>query len=427
MADRSGSPPASEGLAAALAPVLGTPVEVAAMRRLTGGASRETWAFTANGVELVLRRDPPGRPNPPGGMQREADAMRACRRAGLAAPDVVAVDDGPLLGTPGLVMRRVPGETIPRRILRDDAFATARSTLVGDLGRFCAGLHALDPVEVPGAEQPDALADIWARYHRVDDRSPTFEKTYDWLVAHRPPPTPPVLIHGDLRLGNLIVGPDGLAAVIDWELVRLGDPLEDIAWLCLKAWRFGEQLEVAGLGTVDELIDAYEAAGGRPVDRAALHWWLVEKTLGWGIGCMAQAAFHLSGRVRSMELAAVGRRTAEQEWDLLELVAPAAWRAAAAAPPAPVLDDDASRFGRPTARELLEAVREFVTGEVMAADDERLAFHGRVAANVLAIVERELAQAPVPHDGDDWPTLALAVRDRLAVANPRHLDRSLRP
>ncbi len=243
-------------------------------------------------------------------------------------------------------------------------------------------------------------------------------------MAHRPPRTRPVVVHGDLRLGNVIVGPAGLAAVIDWELVRLGDPLEDIAWLCLKAWRFGERPEVAGLGPLDELVDAYESAGGRPVDRAALHWWLVEKTLGWGIGCMAQAAFHLSGRVRSMELAAVGRRTAEQEWDLLELVAPEAWRAAAVAAAPAVLDDDASRYGRPTARELLEAVREFVTAEVMTADDERLAFHGRVAANVLAIVERELAQPPVPHSGDDWPALARLVRDRLAVANPRHLSRS---
>ena len=83
--------------------------------------------------------------------------------------------------------------------------------------------------------------------------------------------------------------------MIDWELVHVGDPLEDLAWLCLKAWRFGEPLEVGGLGTVDELVAAYEAAGGRAVDRDALHWWLVAKTLTWGIGCMVQADFHLTG------------------------------------------------------------------------------------------------------------------------------------
>ena len=71
--------------------------------------------------------------------------------------------------------------------------------------------------------------------------------------------------HGDLRLGNVIVDEHGLAAAIDWELVQLGDPLQDLAYLCLKAWRFGGPGEAAGLGTVDELITAYEATGGRPV------------------------------------------------------------------------------------------------------------------------------------------------------------------
>ena len=246
-------------------------------------------------------------------------------------------------------MRRVPGETIPRRILRDDAFAEARGVLVGDLGRFLAGLHAIDPAELPDAQAPDPLDAVWDKYRRIDDRSPTFEAAHDWLVANRPEPSADALIHGDLRIGNVIVGPTGLEAVIDWELVHLGDPLEDLAWLCLKAWRFGAPLEVGGLGTVDELVAAYEAAGGRPVDRGALHWWLVEKTLSWGIGCMLQADIHLSGRVRSVELAAVGRRVAEQEWDLIELLAADACRAALAAPDPAPRPDDARPYGRPTA------------------------------------------------------------------------------
>jgi hypothetical protein len=95
-----------------------------------------------------------------------------------------------------------------------------------------------------------------------------------------------------------------------------------------------------------------------------------------------------------------------------------------AAPPPTVRPDDPTRYGRPTARELIEAVREFLTEEVMASGDRRLAYQARVAGNALAIVARELAQEPVDHVGDDWTTLALAVRDRLAVANPRHLARS---
>jgi aminoglycoside phosphotransferase (APT) family kinase protein len=335
---------------------------------------------------------------------------------------VLVDDDGALLGTAGLVMRRVPGETIARRILRDDEYAAARRVLVRDLGEFLAGLHAIDPGEVPGAELvTDPLGAVWEKYQRIDDRSATFEKAHGWLVGHRPASSAETLVHGDLRMGNVIVDPGGLAAAIDWELIHRGDPLEDLAWVSLKAWRFGEPLEVGGVGTIEELIAAYEAAGGRTVDRDALHWWLVAKTLTWGIGCMLQAAIHLTGKVRSVELAVVGRRVAEQEWDLVELLAPDAWHAALAAPPAVSVPDDPSHYGRPTARELLEAVREYLTNDVMASPDRKLAYHGRVAANTIAVVERELARKPPTYDGDGWPALALAVRDRLAVANPKHL------
>jgi aminoglycoside phosphotransferase (APT) family kinase protein len=415
------SAPESEGLAAALEPALGEPVTVAGLSRMTGGASRETWAFTANGHELILRRDPPGRRVGPVAMRREADAMRACARAGLRVPEVLVHDDGTLLGTAGLVMRRVPGETIARRILRDETYAVARERLVTDLGQFMAGLHSLQSQQIPDLEQPEPLGKVWELYQRVGDTSPVFEKAYQWLADHPLPPSPVTLVHGDLRLGNLIVDPAGLAAVIDWELVHLGDPLEDLAWLCLKAWRFGAPLEVGGLGTIDELIAAYKAAGGRSVDREAFRWWLVQRTLTWGIGCMAQADVHLRGQVRSVELAAVGRRAAEQEWDLLELLAPQAVRAALDAPVPEPAADVRTLYGRPTARELLAAVRDFLTDDVLPQPG-RVGFHGRVAANVLALVDRELAAHHVERSGDDWETLALNTRDRLLVASPKHLD-----
>jgi len=403
--------------------VLGAPVHIDALQRLSGGASRETWSFTAAGRELILRRDPPGRPGIGGAMRNEADAMRACGRAGLPVPEVLVDDDGTLLGTAGLVMGRVPGETLARRILRDDEFARARTALVNDLGRFLAGLHSIDPAEVPGAVEADSLTQYWNAYLLVEDRSPTFEKAYDWLVGNRPSRTATTLVHGDLRLGNIIVDPDGLAAAIDWELVHVGDPLEDLGWLCVKAWRFGAPLEVGGLGTIDQLVRAYEAAGGRRVDREALHWWLVAKTLQWGVGCMGQAAVHLTGAVKSVELAAIGRRVAEQEWDLIELLAPDEWAAARGVAPAPTRPDVAGVNGRPTARELLDAVRSFLLDDVVPATSGRVSFHARVAANAVAIVERELAQDSHASPGDDWKSLALTVRDKLAVANPKHLLR----
>src|SRR5207253_3360033 len=95
---------------------------------------------------------------------------------------------------------------------------------------------------------------------------------------------------------------------------------------------------------------SYETERGRPVDRDAFHWWLVEKTLQWGTICMKQAAAHLSGAARSVELAAIGRRVVEQEWDLLELRAPEGFKAPAPPPgpkPEPELQAAAGLYGRP--------------------------------------------------------------------------------
>jgi hypothetical protein len=139
---------------------------------------------------------------------------------------------------------------------------------------------------------------------------------------------------------------------------------------------------------------------------------------------MIQADYHLSGRVRSVDLAAVGRRAAEQEWDLIELIAPDATRAALAAPPPETVGDDARPYGRPTARELLDAVRELLTEKVVTGDDPALAYEARVAANLLATVERELGSRHVSRDGDDWATLGMSVRDKLLVASPKHVDRT---
>jgi aminoglycoside phosphotransferase (APT) family kinase protein len=398
------------------------PVTIEGMTRLSGGASRETWAFDAirpdgSHTELVLRRDPLGRPSGPGAMGREALAITAAGVAGLAAPEVLLWTDGPdMWGSAGLVMRRVAGETIARRILRDDTYHQARGALVGQLGQFAAGLHALEVTDDFPAPVPDPLGELRDLLGRFEQASPTFELARRALEAESPPHRGPVLVHGDLRLGNLIVGPEGLRAVIDWEMVHIGNPAEDLGWLCVKAWRFGADAPVAGLGTREELLAAYRAAGGADISLDELRWWEILGTLRWGVMCMAQAQAHLSGAQRSVELAAIGRRVCEQEWDLLLLLAPdAAAQAAARRPrPAGLPQPAPAPYGRPTASELLDAVRGFLTDQVMPATTGQLAFHARVAANVLAIGARERELGPAPQETE----LASSVAARLAVANP---------
>jgi aminoglycoside phosphotransferase (APT) family kinase protein len=440
----------ADQLAHALRELLG-PVSIVGLTRLPGGASRETWAFDAvsadgSRAELVLRRDPPGRPSEAGAMSREARSMRAARVAGLAVPEVLTWTDEPgLWSTAGLVMRRVPGETIARRILRDDAYRVARGVLVRQAAEFAARLHGLSPGS--GLPTPDPLADLREALgtlrRDLGQSSEVFDLALAWLEASPPPARGPVTVHGDFRLGNLIVGPESLRAVIDWELVHAGNPAEDLGWLCVKAWRFGVDAPVAGLGSREELLAAYRAAGGADIGLDELRWWELFGTLRWGVICMSQAWAHLSGAHRSVELAAIGRRVCEQEWDLLLLLAPEAAAAAAAARPrltgVPLAAP--APFGRPTASELIDAVRAFLADRVVPGTDGQLAFHARVAANVLGIVAREvelgavareveLGALPAGHGGSGaaaaapaaWPELAAQVAARLEVANPRYFE-----
>jgi len=181
--------------------------------------------------------------------------------------------------------------------------------LVGQVATFAAGLHALEPpADLP---HPDPVPDLRATLATFGEASPVFELALRALEADPPPARGPVMVHGDLRLGNLIVGPDGLRAVIDWELVHAGNPAEDLGWLCVKAWRFGVDAAVAGLSTREYLLSAYRAAGGADISLDELRWWELLGTLRWGVICMTQAWAHLSGSHRSVELAAIGRRVGD--------------------------------------------------------------------------------------------------------------------
>jgi aminoglycoside phosphotransferase (APT) family kinase protein len=299
---------------------------VRSLERMAGGASRETWSFEAmrsdgSSLALVLRRDPPTLPRPDGA-RREALAMEAAARAGVPEPRVFGWSSDPtVLGAPFLLMEKIEGETIARRILRDDRYQRARAVLTRQCGEALARIHSIPATHVPGLESADPLAGTFADYESFGELHPALELGFRWLERHRPPTSDrQTVVHGDFRNGNLIVGPEGLRSVLDWELVHLGDPMEDLGWLCVNAWRFGATPPVGGFGSYEELFNSYTRATGEPLDPAAVRWWEVFGTLRWGVGCMGQARRHLSGAVRSVELAALGRRVCEQEHDLLTLL-----------------------------------------------------------------------------------------------------------
>ncbi|CAN5187280.1 phosphotransferase family protein [soil metagenome] len=322
-------PAALSALAPRLSPDAKTAINA---RRLSGGASLETWAFDLDDrTPLILRRRPPG-----GSMSHsalplstEAALLGAVVPQGAPVPEVVRVcepADG--LGE-AYVMRRLDGETLGKRIVRDEAFAGVRPGLAERCGEVLAAIHATPLDDLPPLETSDAGSEL-ARYEAVYRQSgaqrPVFEAALRWLADRAPPLERPVLVHGDFRNGNLMISPEaGLVGVLDWELAHLGDPTEDLGWICVNSWRFGEwRKPVGGFGDYQDLLDGHAAAGGAPVSLERLLFWQALGSLKWGVMCLMMYASFASGSDRSIERAMIGRRASEAEIDLVLLMEQAA-------------------------------------------------------------------------------------------------------
>jgi aminoglycoside phosphotransferase (APT) family kinase protein len=312
-------------------------VRVTGLRRVPGGASRETWAFDAHldgeptARQLILRRDP-GRTSVGSDRGLEFRVLRAAHAAGVPVPEVLWLGDDPAtLAGRFFIMERIEGEALARRLLREPTYAEARRVMTGQLGAILAKIHAVpidDPAlaELPGfGEEGSAAAAELARYEQIyraiaPEPHPVIEYGFRWLTARLPPPGRRVLVHGDYRIGNVLFGPEGVRVVLDWEQAHVGDPMEDLGWMCVRAWRFGSPLPVGGIGERAEFFRAYERAGGDRVDPEVVRFWEALGDLKWAVICIAQAKTYLDGGVKSVELASIGRRTAEAEHDLLELL-----------------------------------------------------------------------------------------------------------
>jgi len=322
------APPSLEKLAA-LAPSLAPGgVGIASLRQLSGGASQELWSVvvqTPTGeAATVLRRAPSerGRSELAIPIELEAALMSAARKAGAPSPRVLYVlQPGDDLGA-GFFMEHVSGEALGHKIVRDAAFAGVRPMLARQCGEILARIHTLErPDQLPHKPIAEIIDALDRQYQMEDWPRPVFELAMRWLRTNAPPDAAPTVVHGDFRNGNLLIGAEGVRAVLDWELAHAGDPMEDLGWICVNSWRFGAiDKPVGGFGSRQDLFAGYEAASGVAVDPARVHFWEVLGTLRWGVICTMSGVALREGVATGLERAMIARRTSETELDLLDLL-----------------------------------------------------------------------------------------------------------
>jgi aminoglycoside phosphotransferase (APT) family kinase protein len=303
----------------ALAERLGS--DVVALNQLAGGASKEAWAVNlADGRELLVRRAGVGVIHRDTlSLEQEFRVLEAAVEAGVRAPRPVAYL-GDIDGHEAFAMERVEGETIGRRLVRDPPAA-----LPLEMASELAKIHSIEPLDF--LPRGGAIARFYDELDSVGEPHPAIEYGLVWVRERLSDGTRPrrtTFVHGDFRLGNLAVT-DRLVAVLDWEFAHVGDPIEDVAWPLVRAWRFGaDARRLGGVGDVEPYLERYNELTGREIAIDELLVWEVFGNVKWAIGCLRQSRRHLNGQDRSVEYAVLGRMAAEMEYELLDLIERAA-------------------------------------------------------------------------------------------------------
>jgi aminoglycoside phosphotransferase (APT) family kinase protein len=282
---------------------------------LAGGASKEAWAVDlADGTELLVRRASVGVIHRDTlTLEQEFRVLEAAVAAGVAAPRPVQYL-GDVDGHEAFAMERVRGETIGRRIVRDPP---ARLTV--QLAEQLARIHSIEPLDF--LPRGDLIDRFYDELDSVDEPHPAIEYGLAWVRERLAPATGPTFCHGDFRVGNFAVDADGLVSVLDWEFAHVGDPVDDVAWPTVRAWRFGaDERRLGGVGEVEPYLERYNELTGRGVTLEELDVWEVFGNVKWAIGCLTQCRRHLNGQDRNVEYAVLGRMAAEMEYELLDLI-----------------------------------------------------------------------------------------------------------
>jgi len=283
---------------------------------LAGGASKEAWSVDAGGERLLVRRAAGGVIHRHTlSLKHEFAVLQAAYEAGVRVPRPILYIES-LDEREAFVMERLEGETIGRRIVRMDI----PPQLPVELAEELAKIHAIPRERLPFLEEArlDRMAD---ELDEVAEPHPAIELGLWWLRENRPEPRPAVVNHGDYRIGNVVVGEHGLVGILDWEFAHLDDPVRDLAFGMVRAWRFGvDARRLGGIADVDEYVERYNERTGFDVRRDELDYWELAGNVAWAVGCLTQAQRHLRGQDRSVELAVLGRLGAEVEYEICHLL-----------------------------------------------------------------------------------------------------------
>lgn len=424
---------------------LGGTGPVTELKRLSGGASMQSWRFSWGDEALILRRMPEGLRGDDAAIDSgaldldgQADVIEVAVAHGVMAPAVRArLTANDELGE-GFIMACSPGEALPQVLLRDPAYAAAFEGLPKQWAEQLAAIHSIAPAELPSAltyrSPAQMLSDLEARWRDLGGVSPIYALAFGWLERAMPEPVEPRLCHGDFRMGNLLITPEGLSAVLDWELAHLGDPVQDLAFGCIPSWRFGHYDKVlGGFALPKDMLTHYEAITGASVDPKRFRFWMVYSCLWWGVCCLIMADIWRRGDKANPERLVIGRRVSEVEIDLMLMLADDL-------PPVPApMDWPATEApiesGVPSGAALVDAVSLWLDGKVAANARGHARFEAKVAMNALGMAARDAALGPgfcasqakrLEILGYDAPALVTALRsdpERVTPAVHHHLRR----
>ncbi|TGK64671.1 phosphotransferase family protein [Leptospira wolffii] len=325
---------------------LKSPVEISNMISLTGGACQENFSAdikVSDGPEkglyqTVYRTDKGAALL---ASLSRIDEFKVCRmafEAGVKTPEPFWLESSDrVTGNPFYFMKRIQGKATGRFVVKDPSLNKVRKQLTQELAENLAKIHSVTPEKCKDESlkkvldlgqdartQTVALGSVVAlrkQLESMDGAYPAMEMILNWLEANALESDATVLIHGDFRTGNFMVNSEGLQGIVDWEFAHWGDRHEDLTWLCMRDWRFGKlNKEAGGFADRSEFYGAYEKASGVKLDPRKILYWEVMGNLRWAIGCIGQAERHLSGKDKGIELASIGRRACEMEYEAMRLI-----------------------------------------------------------------------------------------------------------